>query len=266
MVFVAFWLAMAPVASAQTADQILERYFKAAGGLDRLRALSSLRITGVMTLESGEDVHYVTEKARPNRMRMEIRSGGMTGVQAYDGKIAWSFLPQRGEKQATTVPDPQDVGLIAADADFDGPFIDWPRKAIKLERLEDDDFDGHPVFKLRMVKNTGRTEIFYVDRKTSQVIGSKIRDIVGRDMVYTTRTQSDFRVVGGLTFPFRVVERRSNTDKVRTIQISRIELNPPLDPSRFAFPGTAAPDAAKGTAPAPAKPARAAPDSTPAKP
>jgi outer membrane lipoprotein-sorting protein len=77
-------LAAAP-AAAQTADEIIAKNLAAKGGLERLRAVKTIRMTGRMTVGPGIEAPIVLEIKRPNSMRMDITVQGMVGSQAYDG-------------------------------------------------------------------------------------------------------------------------------------------------------------------------------------
>ena len=228
---------LARAAAAQTADDILARHFEAIGGLDKIRAIKTLRTTGVMRLETGEDVPYVTEKARPNLMRSEFRYKGITNLQGFDGRTAWSFMPPQ-DKQATAITDPNDVKVISVDADFDGPLLDWRSKGHKIERIKDGSVNGQAVYKLRVTLSTTKVDIYFIDMKTYMVVGSKSRFMYGSTPIYTERAVSDYRKVDGVLFPYTASETRSDATRPKTVQITKIEVNPPIAPSRFALPAS----------------------------
>jgi hypothetical protein len=83
-------------ASAQTLDEVLAKNLKAKGGLDKIKAVQTIRATGTMTVGPGMEAPFVLEEKRPNMMRLEFTLQGMTGVQAYDGKVGWQLMPFQG--------------------------------------------------------------------------------------------------------------------------------------------------------------------------
>ena len=89
-------LALSISAAAQTADDIIAKNIKATGGMDKLKAAKTIRMTGKLSLSQGLEAPVVLEQKRPNSVRMEFTIQGMTGVQAYDGKIGWSLMPFSG--------------------------------------------------------------------------------------------------------------------------------------------------------------------------
>ena len=78
---------LSSLASAQDLNAVLSNYYKARGGLDKLQALNSVRMTGNFAM--GEmQAPFVMVGARPNKLRIEFTVMGMTGIQGFDGTSA----------------------------------------------------------------------------------------------------------------------------------------------------------------------------------
>ena len=117
-------------ASAQTADEIIAKSIAARGGLEKIKAVTSVRTTGTMTVGPGIEVPFVMEQKRPNSMRMDITFQGMTIVQAYDGKTGWQINPMQGRKDPEPLPEDA-LRQIDLQADVDGsPLVDYKSKGI----------------------------------------------------------------------------------------------------------------------------------------
>ena len=83
-------LLCAPLARAQDPSKIIDQYVKAAGGSKNLAKVRTLLIDGAV--QSGGDEKSGTFSFRvklPNRYYTELRSGGKTEIEAYNGKSAW---------------------------------------------------------------------------------------------------------------------------------------------------------------------------------
>src|SRR2546425_12017675 len=65
--------------SAQTADDIIARYIKTVGGMERIQAVTTLRRTGRFTGGGGFEATVIQESKRPNKVRQEFSLQGMTG-------------------------------------------------------------------------------------------------------------------------------------------------------------------------------------------
>src|SRR5438046_1234020 len=90
--------------SAQTADEIIAKYVKTIGGLDKINAATTLKKTGKFTGGGGFEAVMGQENKRPNMVREEFSLQGLTGINAYDGKTGWKIEPWDGKK------DPEPLG------------------------------------------------------------------------------------------------------------------------------------------------------------
>src|SRR2546426_10394619 len=89
--------------SAQSADDIIAKYIKTVGGMERIQAVQTLRRTGKFTGGGGFEAAVLQENKRPNKVREEFSLQGMTGINAYDGKTGWKIEPWQGKKDAEAV-------------------------------------------------------------------------------------------------------------------------------------------------------------------
>ena len=83
------------VASAQTAEEIVEKNLQAKGGLTRMRAIQTVRQTSRMSMQGWTRTLTMVGK-RPNLMRQEITIQGQTVVMANDGDDALDGQPAAG--------------------------------------------------------------------------------------------------------------------------------------------------------------------------
>src|SRR5579871_3050345 len=79
-------------AGAQTVDEIIAKNIQARGGLDKLKAVKTVRMTAKIN-QNGFRATVVQENQRPNKVREEFIIQGMAEVEAYDGKSAWQVSP-----------------------------------------------------------------------------------------------------------------------------------------------------------------------------
>src|SRR5437667_4895437 len=89
---------------AQTADEIVAKYVKTIGGMEKIEAAKTLRRTGKFTGGGGFEAVVVEQRKRPNMVRQEFSLQGMTAITAYDGKNGWKISPFQGKK------DPEPLG------------------------------------------------------------------------------------------------------------------------------------------------------------
>jgi outer membrane lipoprotein-sorting protein len=222
------------VAPAQSLDEILAKHFEAMGGVQKLKAAQSYRMTGRMILGQGIEATITRLQQRPNLSRMDFTIQGITGTQAYDGTTAWMYMPFMG--QAAAEPMPADLAKIAAeDAEFDGPLMDYGAKGNTVELLGKESVEGTEAFKLKLTRKTGEVQFFYIDTEYYLPLKSETKRMIqGREMALAT-TFGDFKPVDGLVIPHAITITGQGPAPQQLI-IEKVEVNVPLDAAQFKMP------------------------------
>src|SRR5690606_859445 len=129
-------------ARAQQLDEVLARHYDAMGGLEQMKALQAVKMTGKAAMPAqGVELDIVVYQARPNLFRLDQEFDGTLLVQAYDGTTAWVVNPFLGQEGPVKVPDEQ-TPAMAAMSDFDGPLYDYDAKGHTLELVGREEVDG----------------------------------------------------------------------------------------------------------------------------
>ena len=229
---------LAPLAQAQTAEEIVAKYVKAIGGMERIQAVESLRRTGWVIRGGGVETAVVRESRRPNLVREETTRLGLTGVRAWDGKTAWKLEPWRGRRDVEPLSE-EETQAILEDADFDGPLIDYARKGLRLELIGRGQVEGTDVFKLRVTSREGTVFTYSLDAEYFVPIEIDTRRIVrGAEREYELLL-GDYKPVAGWYLPFSYELRPKGGASGQQTEYDRIEANVPLPAERFAEPGPA---------------------------
>jgi hypothetical protein len=243
--------ALPPAAVAQTLDEILANHYKARGGLEKIKALQSVRMTGKMILPMGMEAPVTMEMKRPMMMRMDFSLQGLTGTQAYDGKAGWQVMPFGGKSD----PEPMsadDLKEYEEQADMDGLLVDWKSKGHTVELVGKETVEGADAYKLKITMKSGDVRYSYIESESwLEIRNEGKRKHMGGE-VETEATFGDFKPVEGLVFPFSVEVGAHVGDQKQKIVIEKVELNPAIDAARFKMPA-AAPAAEEKKAGAPAE-------------
>lgn len=245
---------------AQTADDIINKHLQARGGKDKIKAVQSERMTGKMTMGQGMEAPVIMELSRPNKLRMEFTIQGMTGVQAYDGKAGWSVMPFMGKTDPEAM-SADEIKQTEDQADIDGPLVDYKEKGHQVELIGKEDVEGTPAYKLKVTKKNGDIVNLFVDADQYMLIKESGKVTIRGQEIESETTFGDFKPVDGVIYPFSIESKAKGAPAGMAITVSKIEVNPTLDASRFAMPAAAPkpaakPDADKKETPAPAKPPR----------
>ena len=228
----------APAAALPSVDEIIAKHVAARGGMDKLKSVQSLRMSGRMTMGPGIEAPVSVEVKRPHRMRMEMQFQGMTAIQAYDGTSGWSIMPFGGRTDAQPM-SPDDVKEAEDMADMDGVLVDYKAKGHTVELVGKDKVEGTDAYKLKVkLKNGDERYVFLEAESFMEIRNEGKRKIRGSD-VEVEASFGDFKEVGGTMFPHSIEQAMKGSPQKQSITIDKIDINPPLDESRFKMPAAA---------------------------
>jgi len=226
------------LASAPSADAILNRYIQALGGAERLAALTSFVSKG--TYEGFDSYHgkvalEVYATAMGQRTLVAHTQNG-DSVTTYDGRNAWIVGPDKPVSVLQLVPG-GDLDGIKLDSDLAFPsklkqaLTDW-RTGFPTTTIDDREVEvvqamaGGSRVKLFFDKETGL--LSRVVRYSKTIVGS-----VPVQMDY-----SDYREVAAVKIPFQW--RVTWTDGQSTYVLNDVQPNVAIDQARFAKPAAPA--------------------------
>ncbi|MDR3747891.1 MAG: outer membrane lipoprotein-sorting protein [Acidobacteriota bacterium] len=226
---------LAPLLSAQTVDEIIAKNIQARGGMDKIKAVNTIRSTGTMTMGPGMEAPGSMIVKRPDMARLEFTVQGLTAVQAYDGKDAWQIMPFTGKKdpEAMSADDKKD---LEENADIDGPLVDYKSKGNKVELLGKEKLEGTDAYKLKVTLKNGDVITMYLDADSYLEVKEETKRIVRGTEREVESVMGDYKDVNGLMFAFAVENGVKGGQEKEKLTISKIELNVPVDNAIFKMP------------------------------
>ncbi len=221
----------------QTADELIAKNIEARGGIEKMKAIKTLRMTGKFEGGGGFTASVGQENERPNLIRQTFALQGMTAVQAYDGTTGWQIQPFQGKKDPELLGE-DDLRDLLLDAEFDGPLVDYKEKGSTVEFLGHDVVDGDDALRLKVTLKNGDIIYDYLDpdtfiefrREIQQFIRGSVRDrVVGL---------GSYKPVNGVMFPFSLSSGPKNHPDAQTTTLQKVEANVTIDPADFALPAS----------------------------
>ena len=224
---------MAVSGHAQLGQEIAQKHATRAG--DRLAGLTALRAEG-RTFINDEMVPFTLVAQRPDRLRVESFTPRRRVVQIYDGASGpWiSHTGVRGgAPQDMTAGEAKD---FIANADFDGPLINFAGKGYSVDYAGEDTLEKRKAYKLLLMNKRDTIFFLWVDTGTFEVVKRTAYRVFNNQRVAVVTLFKDFREVGGVLQPHRV-ETTANGRKLYVMLIDRMEANPAtVPPETFARP------------------------------
>jgi outer membrane lipoprotein-sorting protein len=234
---IALLAVLTPALLAQTVDEIIAKNVEARGGLDKIKSVQSVKITGHMSMGPMEAPITMIQK-RPDQMRMEFTIQGMTAVRAYDGSSGWAIMPFTGKKDPEAMTA-DDVKEMQDQADLDGPLVDYKAKGNQVELLGKEKIEGTDAYKLKVTRKNGDVDTLYIDSDSGLEIKEDGKRVIrGSEQEFET-SLGDYREVSGLLFPFAIESNLKGSTEKQKVTIDKIELNVPADASSFKMPAAA---------------------------
>jgi hypothetical protein len=235
-------------AYAQTAEELVEKNIQAKGGIDKIKAIKSLRVTAKFIGGGGFTANVGRESQRPNLVCKTFSLQGMTQVTAYDGTTGWEIAPFEGHKDPQLIGEDELRGLLL-DADFDGPLVDYKEKGNTVEYLGHDVVDGDDALRLKVTLKNGDILYYYLDPDTFLEIRRDKQEFIRGAIHESVIEMGSFKPVAGVMYPFSLSQGSKADPAAQTINVEKIEANVPIDQKDFAVPESlkqaAKPEAAK---------------------
>ncbi len=226
-------------ASAQTADELIAKNIEARGSLQKIQAVQSMRLTGTLSVGDAA-MPSLLEVKRPNKTRWEFTVNGRTAVQAYDGTTAWAVVPFAGkpEPERMSAEDSKDMEL---QADMDGPLVSYREKGHRVELMGLEKIGGRDAWRLKVTLRNADVRDVYLDLKTHlQIVTVAHRMVQGKPAEIETEL-GDYREVGGVLLPYSFETRARGVAEKQSLHFEKIELNVPIDDTRFRMPAAKKP-------------------------
>ena len=216
-------------AGAQTLDEVLAKHAAAHGGLEKWRAVHSLTVSGSGVYYSNAGP-FVFEWREPDSSRFEFSAFGQKILYVHQGTATWWIHPLMGVEKPAALQEPQ-ATLVRRAAAFASPLVDAAAPGNKVELLGKDEVDGQPALKLKVTRQDGFEETWYLDPSTCLEIArvDSTFDSTGTKERWTY--YSDFRTAEGLV----IAHRQDQEYSIRhvSLTVEKVQINPEIDPGRF---------------------------------
>jgi hypothetical protein len=228
----------------QTADELIAKNIQARGGMEKLKAIKTLRMTAKFEGGGGFTASVGQENQRPDLIRQTFTLQGMSAVQAYDGTTGWQIQPFGGKKDPELLGE-DDLRDLLLDAEFDGPLVDYKEKGSTVEYLGHDVVDGDDALRLKVTLKNGDIIYDYLDPDTFIEIRREIQQFIRGSQRDRVVGLGSYKPVNGVMYPYSMSQGPKNHPDAQTTTVQKIEANVTIDPRDFNLPASLKPDERK---------------------
>jgi hypothetical protein len=214
---------------------LIAKNVAAKGGEEAWQQVSSLQLSGRMSLGQGVVAPYKIDQKRPLKMCTEYEFDKRRVVQCVDGNSGWQFLPYLGRN----VPEKmtaEEAGKVADTASIDGMLLNAYERGFKIEWLGKVDVNGRPADKLKVVMPGGTVRWIYLDEETGLEARVEFTRVVSGKEQLVESHYSDWKAEGGLLIPGRTETRIAGAPEFQFVTVDKIVVNPEIEDKRFEMP------------------------------
>ncbi|KIC95298.1 hypothetical protein [Flavihumibacter solisilvae] len=217
--------------SAQSADEVIDKYFAAIGGKENWKKVTSLISEGTMLVQ-GADVTLVSTTVHNVGVRQDISVMGMTGFQIITPTAGWAYLPFHGQTSVQQLPEDA-VKQSVDQCDLQGALMDYKSKGHKVEYAGKDEVDGKAMLKLNITHKSGKQETYFIDSENWYLVKVLSKQVVNglesESVVFFSNYQ---KLPEGIVIPMAInlpVAPGMSADLV----VKKVEVNKPVADSTF---------------------------------
>lgn len=218
-------------ASAQTADEVIQKYSAALGGLEAFNKVNTIKMTGNVSTQ-GMMLPLTTQIINNKSMRTDIDVNGQKIVSVYHNGSGWKINPFTGAETATEVVD-QELREYKAQTSLVNHLMDYKARGHSVELLPQQDVEGVKCYEIKLTnKDDGKVTNYFINIADYLLIKSiSTREIQGQEMEVET-FYSDLKEFGGLKFAM-TRSQKIQGQVFQEVKLDKIELNVAIDEAIF---------------------------------
>ena len=233
-------LSFAQIASAQTADEVIEKSITAMGGRAAHEKIKSRVMTGALSITTPVgDIAGTVELygTVPNKQRSVLKAdlsqlgaGQLLIDQRFDGVNGYAMDSLQGDREITG----NQLDNMKAQS-FPHPFLNYKAMGATVTKGPNEKIGDRDMFVLTFEPPAGSPVKQYIDAATFLPARTELTtDVPQMGKIEQSADVSDFRPVDGIMVPHKI--RLSNPQNVITMTFTKVENNTALDEKMFVKP------------------------------
>jgi len=221
-------LLAATVIQSQSLEEIVKKYSDA-NGLDKLKSVTTIRITGKMSA-MGMEMPLEMYMKNPDKIKMVYSFSGQNMITVFDGEKGYMVNPMMGSSDPVALT-PEQTKQIQDNNTFKNQLVEYLKKG-KLTLECEETVAGKPAYKLKAIVDGASPVFMFVDKASFYIVKSMTTiDQMGNTMNVET-LMSDYVNNDGVVLP-RKTSTIANGMEAAVVTFDKIEVNIPIEDSVF---------------------------------
>lgn len=207
---------------------LVEKIIQAYGGREALSDVAALRAEGTIETFMPEDHgSYVYLLKRDGRLLVDIRYTNRSEKRILDGNKGY-----RGtDEEVEAVSGPAFLAMIYQYDQLDLPY-GLLGNTFRVSYVKKDLLRGRDVDIMMLTDRSGNEIEIAVDRETHFIVKTSATFTMGEGKAVLSSEFTDFRKIGGIVFPFTIVNY-ADQFKISNTTIAKYTVNPEIDAAAF---------------------------------
>lgn len=233
IVLLAFSMLSVISLQAQTVDEIINRYFEALGGKDKIASMNTVYMEYDVDM-NGSAASGITWVVNKKAMKNEMDFMGQHVIQCYTDTSGWSIMPFTGQSTPTVMSAGQ-VKAGNGPLDLAGPFFNYAAKGNTIRLLGKDTVDGKAAYKLWIKNKDGIEVTSWIDATTWYVLKNQSKTTIQGKEITSSMSASNYKKMeNGYVMPFNAEFTASGLTMY--FNYKKIEINKEVDMKIFEMP------------------------------
>lgn len=222
---------VAGVIQAQTADEVIQKYTAAMGGLDAFNNVTSAKITGNI-ISQGMPMPLTIQLINNKAVRTDVDAMGQEIVTVYNKGTGWKINPYTGAETATELSG-QELTEARLQTSLVNNLMDYKKREHSVELAGQEDVEGVKCYKIKLVSaDDKKTTMYFINTVDYLLIKTTAtREMQGQEMEVET-FYSDLKDFNGLKF-YMMRSQKIQGQVFQEVKLDKVELNIPIDENIF---------------------------------
>jgi hypothetical protein len=217
-------------AQAQTVEEIIQKYAIAVGGLENLRKVKTVKMSGTLKTQ-GMDLPITIQLINGRAIRSDIEVMGQSVISAYKDEKGWKINPFAGAPSATDLSGTELTDL-KNQSFLANELMDYKGHGNKVELLGQEDVNGVKAYKIKLTHDDYRVTTYFIDAKSFMPV-----EVVSKNNIMGQETEvetylTDAKDFEGLKFHTSIVQKIGG-QQFSEVHLDKIDLNVPIDDKIF---------------------------------
>ena len=212
-------------ASAQTADEVINKHVAKMGGAAKLEALKTVKLEGNLNTQ-GIDVALSFTKKHMVGMRVDLDIMGTSNYQIITPIKGWAFMPVMQQTEPQEM-EAEQLKNAQGQLDIQGSLFNYKQKGYTAEYIGKEKVDGKDAHKIKIVRD-GRDIFYFIDVESNFIVKSASKANIQGQETQVETTFGDYKQTPeGYWFPY------FSTTMQGPVTFSKIQVNVPVDDKIF---------------------------------